>query len=125
MDTHVITSQAVRSVLRDYWNQYKRHPWRAAGAFLLPSIGTIFVFFVPPLMIARLINLFVEHNEISLAVAAPYIVLFGVLWLVGEAFWRVGMHNIIQLEFAGIKVLSKLTFSRLVERDYDFYVNNF
>ncbi len=125
MKKRVITGEAVRQVLRDYWRQYKTYPWYVGIGFLLPAIGTILVFFVPPLIVARLLNIFIAQGEISINTAGSYILLFGGLWLLGEAFWRIGMNFLIKIETKGINSLSRTVFHRLMERDYNFYTDNF
>ena len=125
MNKQIITRQAVNQVLSDYWRQYRTHSWIAIAAFFTPAIGSIFVFFVPPLIVAKIINIFIEQNEISLSTAGIYIALLGGSWLFGEILWRVGLHYLIKLEAKGINNLCKTAFQRLMERDYDFYANNF
>jgi ATP-binding cassette subfamily B protein len=125
MDKQTISKEAVRRVLNDYWTQYKTYPIKALVAFILPAIGTILVFFVPPLVVGKLIDLFVAQGTISFSGAVPYIFWFGALWMVGEVLWRIGMHYLNVVEAQGINTLSKTAFRRLVERDYDFYTNNF
>src|SRR3989344_77037 len=125
MEKRVITKEAVHQVLRDYWHQYKDYPWHVGVGFFLPAIGVILVFFVPPLIVARLINIFVAQGEISVNTAGSYVLLFGGLWLLGEVFWRIGMNSVIKVETKGINSLSRTAFRRLTERDYDFYTDNF
>ncbi len=125
MQKETITKQAVRQVLLDYWRQYKKNPWNTGIGFLLPAIGSIFIFFIPPLIIARLVNIFVANKKIELSTATNYIIFFGVAWLVGEILWRIGEHFIIKLETNGINNLAKTAFHKLTERDYTFYTNNF
>ncbi len=125
MDSQVITREAVRQVLRDYWQQYKTHPWYSITGFVMPALGIILTTFVPPLIIARLVNVFVAEGFISLTNAWGLIALMGGLWFLGEIFWRIGLHFFIQMEAAGIYRLCRIAFHRLVERDYDFYTNNF
>lgn len=126
MDTkQTITRPAVMQVLRDYWSEYKRYPLYSALAFLTPALGNIFVFFIPPLIIARLINIFSEQGEIPLTTLVFHVALFGGLWLVGEVLWRIGFAFVIKLETEGIKNLSARAFERLVARDYVFFTNNF
>ena len=125
MSSHVITSQAVRQVLSDYWCEYRKYPWRTAIAFFVPAIGTIFVSFVPPLIVAKLIDIFVSKGSISLAEVTGYIGLLGGLWMLGEIFWRIGMHFLIDIETKGLNDLSRAAFLILGKRDYDFFVDNF
>ena len=124
-EKEIITSKAVRQVLRDYWKQYKSYPLYSGVGFFLPAIGDIFVFFVPPLIVAHIINTFIAQGQISLDSVGKYIVLFGGLWLLGEVFWRIGMHFVIKLEAKGLSNLNRIGFRRLLARDYDFYANNF
>ncbi len=125
MADQAITKEAVRQVLRDYSRQYRRRPVYVVLAFIMPPIGSVLVNFVPPLIIAHLITLFSIEGHVSLADATDYIILFGVLWLIGELLWRVGLHYLIKLETEGINRLTKDSFRRLTELDYDFYTNNF
>jgi ATP-binding cassette subfamily B protein len=125
MNNQVITRQAVRQVLSDYWRQYRMHPGYAIGAFCVPAIGSIFVFFVPPLIVGRLINIFITQGTVSLAAAGGYIALLGGLWLFGEVLWRIGLHLLIRLEEKGLNDLGRTAFRRLEQRDHDFYTNNF
>jgi ATP-binding cassette, subfamily B, bacterial len=125
MDKQIITREAVHQVLRDYWHQYKIHPWFSAIAFLMPAIGTIFVFFIPPLILAKLVNIFIAQGVISLTSVGKYIALLGGLWLLGEIFWRIGIHFLTKIEAEGMNNLCKTAFSRLVARDYNFYANHF
>ena len=125
MEEKVITGQAVRQVLRDYWRQYRNDPWRSLVAFSFPAIGTIFIFFIPPLIVARIIDIFIKQGQVSISAVSFYLILFGILWFLGEVMWRIGMHALIRVEAEGISKLAKVAFDRLVERDYDFYSNNF
>ena len=124
MDKRSITGAAVKQVLKDYWGQYAKHPWYSLWAFFAPAIGTVLVFFVPPLLVARILNVFVAEG-ISLDSVWIYILLFMTLWLSGEVLWRFGGHYLNKLEAAAVNDLAKNGFKRLLDRDYDFYTNNF
>src|SRR3990167_7455422 len=112
-EKEVITRQAVRQVLREYLSQYKTHWLMALIGFLFPAVGTILVFFVPPLIIEKLINFMVEEGKISVSAVSNYIVWFAVLWMLGEIFWRIGLHFLIKLEAKALKNLGTLAFRRL------------
>jgi ATP-binding cassette subfamily B protein len=125
MEKDVITKVAVGQVLKDYRDQYKAHPFMTVFAFVLPAIGNVLVFFVPALVVARIIDMFVARGGVSIQELWWYILLFGGIWLLGEGFWRVGIHFLVGLEVYGINALQRISFRRLVERDYEFYTNNF
>jgi ATP-binding cassette subfamily B protein len=118
-------SNSVRQVLRDYVLQYKDHPWYTFFSFFMPAVGTVLIFFVPPLIVAKLINMYVAQQSISSSVATKYIALFAGLWLLGEMLWRIGLHFLIKLDVEALRALSRSAFSKLAARDYDFYTNNF
>ncbi len=125
MEKENISREAVRSVLSDYWQQYKKYPSDMIIGFIAPVIGSILVFFVPPLIIAQIVNMFVAYEQVSLDMVTGYIILFGVLWISGEIFWRIGMHHIIRLEANGMYSLSMQAFQNLSYRDHRFFVDNF
>jgi ATP-binding cassette subfamily B protein len=125
MEEPKISKKAIRQVLRDFWSEYTKKPLVTLIAFILPAFGNILVFFVPPLILAKIIDIFIANNVISLGLVTNYIVLFAVLWFTGELMWRIGMHYLIKLETNGIKSLSRLSFRRLMGREYAFYANNF
>src|SRR3989344_4937244 len=125
MHHEIVSKEAVKSVLRDYWVQYKAYSWKTILVFLLPGIGSVFTLFVPPLIMGNLIDIFIANGTISLTGVGVYIGLFGGLWLLGEIFWRAGFHFRIRRETQGIKNLGRTAFRRLADRDYDFYANHF
>ncbi len=121
----VITKQAVDQVLQDYRQQFITNPLYAGVAFLFPATGNILVFFVPPLIVAQMIDIFVARGVIIFSEVQWHVVVFGGIWLLGEVCWRIGMHALIRLEERGLNTLGRLSFQRLMDRDYAFYANNF
>ncbi len=124
-EKRTITNKAIRYVLAEYWLQYRHKPWISFFAFLLPAVGSIFVFFVPPLIFSHIVNILTTQKNITLIELAPHIALLGGLWFFGEMLWRIGMHLDIILEAEGIRQLCNQSFKLLMNRDYDFYSNNF
>lgn len=120
-----ISTPAIKQVLRDYWQLYKTHPWWTIMSFIAPGIGSIFVFYVPPLIVANIIDRFIANNGVTLSSVGGLVLLFAGGWLFGETLWRIGIHYLIKLEAMGVNSLSNLAFRRLSDRDYDFYTNNF
>lgn len=125
MEKKIITKQAINQVLKYYWLEYKKRPWLTFFGFLLPSIGTLLIFFIPPLIIGRLIDTFTTRGAISFDGIIKYIVLFGVVWLLGEIFWRIGIYFMNKLKALAVNSLSKIAFKKITDRDYEFYTNNF
>jgi len=120
-----ITKEAVSEVISDYWTQLRAYPWQSFLAIFAPGIGSVFVFYVPPLVVAQLVDNFVKTGKISLSGSFGYLALFGLGWLLGEALWRLGLHFLIEIEGKGTNVLLRKAFDKLLSRDYDFYTDHF
>ncbi len=121
----LVQSPAIRQVLADYWQQYKTFPLWTAIAFLAPALGSICIFFAPPLIVARLINAYVAEGSLSFRTAGPFILLFAGIWYIGELLWRLGFYYLTKFKEEGIRRLSRLAFTRLTDRDYHFYTDHF
>jgi len=119
------TKQAIQLAVRDYLGQYKKHPWLFLGGFVLPAIGNILVFFVPPLILAHILDTFTQTGSITLESAMPNIILMAALWFLGEACWRAGVYFLNRLIEVGSNDLGRNAFAKLQSRDYDFYANHF
>ncbi len=117
--------QATRQVLVDFWGEYVKNPRHAFLAFLMPAMGSILVFFIPPLIVAKLVDMFVINGFLDMRSTFSYIGLFAGVWLLGEVFWRIGIHAVIRLNTLGINALSRRAYTLLAQQDYNFYAHNF
>lgn len=91
---------------------------------LVITIGTILVFYVPPLVIASLIGSSPD-TTITLSNGWIYLVLFGGAWLLGEAFWRIAFWMIQRFEINAFDYLLNYSFKQLLKQDLAFYHNRF
>lgn len=117
--------QATKLAVFNYWQQMK-HDWKlAAAGFLLPSIGTVLVFYVPTLIVAKILARFNNHAYNNLSDFIPYVFWFIALWGAGEILWRAGTHFLIKAEVNGMERLYKQAMDALLEKDLTFFHNNF
>ena len=58
------------------------------ASVLLPALADILNVYAPPLVIARLLGRYANHDVLTLRDLAPYIAAFAGLWLTGQACWR-------------------------------------
>src|SRR4051794_21906493 len=79
---------ANRLAIRRYLAQIWRERRTALPAMVLPGIGSIFTTYVPPLIVAAVLNRY-GGGKPTLHDILPYLLLFGGSWLAGEAIWRV------------------------------------
>ena len=83
--------KAVRLAVKHYWQQVL-YDWYLAGpALILPGIGNILGFYVPPLIVAKILANYAGGTHPTIGNLIPYIALFAGLWLVGEALWRIAI----------------------------------
>lgn len=87
--TNTKTEQNTTKIaLRHYLGQIK-HDWLlSVPTMLLSGIGNILVFYVPPLIIAALIQRLGDGKDFSVNDALPYVATFAGVWILGEALWR-------------------------------------
>jgi ATP-binding cassette subfamily B protein len=112
-------------VVRRYAAQIRRRPALAIPALLLPGIGTILVFYAPPLVIAKLLAAFARGEQLSSGQLAPYVLTFAALWLAGEVLWRVADCFIARAEIRGMEALYIEALDELLAKDLPFFHDNF
>lgn len=117
--------KALRLALKNYGHQMLID-WRLTLlALLLPAVGSILVFYLPPLIVAKMLTKFSSSGTHSLGDFVPYILWFAGLWALGEAFWRVAMFFLARLETRGMKRLYTSGLKELLQKDIDFFNNEF
>ncbi len=117
--------QATKLAVRHYWQQMKRDWKTVTPAFLLPGLGSILVFYAPPLIIARILVRFGQQSHPELGQFIPYVILFAVVWAAGEILWRFGIHFLIKSEVRGMERLYNQAMGFLFDKDLAFFHNNF
>src|SRR6266566_2748746 len=112
-------------VVRRYAAQIRRRPALAIPALLLPGIGTVLVFYAPPLVIAKLLAAFARGQQFSSGQLAPYVLTFAALWLAGEVLWRAADCFIARAEIRGMEALYIEALDELLAKDLPFFHDNF
>ena len=112
-------------VLRRYGRQIMLRPWVAIPALALPGIGDVFVFYAPPLIVARLLGAVAHDQTLTLGMFVPYVLTFTALWFTGEAVWRVAEALIARAEIGGIESLYIEAMDELLAKDLAFFHDNF
>lgn len=112
----------VRAVVREY-NKHIKKEWRMATAvFSCVIIGTILIFYVPPLVIAALIQ---QKGTVTLQNGLGYLAVFGGAWLAGEMLWRVSFYFMARFEAKTLERLYIYAFNELLHKDQSFYKDRF
>ena len=116
---------AIRLVMRRYLRRVRARPWLAITSLVLPGVGNIFVFFVPPLAIAHLLGLLAHNPQAGVGELVNPVILLAVAWLGGEAIWRLVGLALSRLECHAIGKLYIEAMDDLFAKDAGFFHNNF
>jgi ATP-binding cassette subfamily B protein len=116
---------AIRFVLTRYFAQARRQPFMATGAILLPAAADILNYYVPPLVVARLLGRFARNEALSSRELAPYVLAFAGLWTAGQICGRLAVACIIRVEVRGLQALYIEAMNELLAKDLAFFQNNY
>ncbi|MFF5638845.1 ABC transporter ATP-binding protein [Streptomyces sp. NPDC012825] len=111
--------------LRHYGRELLRLRWLTAPAMLLPALGNIGIFYVAPLVVAKLVGQVAGDGAGDLGAHLPYVLGFAGVLLLGEALWRVGLHCLNRLDARGIENLYVVGMDELFAKDTSFFHDNF
>ncbi|KOX30450.1 ABC transporter ATP-binding protein [Streptomyces sp. NRRL F-6491] len=94
---------------------------------LLPALGNIGIFYVAPLVVAKLVGRVAGDGDGAgdLGAHLPYVLGFAGVLLLGEALWRVGLHCLNRLDARGIEHLYVVGMDELFAKDASFFHDNF
>jgi ATP-binding cassette, subfamily B, bacterial len=118
-------SNALKLVLQRYWAQIRRRPALAIPALLLPAIGDVLAFYVPPLIVAKLLSAFARQDRLSARDLIPFVLTFTGVWLAGEVIWRIAAPMIARAEIRGIESLYLEAMDELLGKDLAFFQDNY
>ncbi len=116
---------AIKLATRHYLKQMWRGKYLALPALLLPAIGSVFIFYVPPLLVAKALVKFGHQAHPSLQTFVPFLLLFAGLWALGEMMWRVAIFFLNRFERQGIYELYVSGMDYLFAKDVSFFHDNF
>ncbi|MER7913891.1 ABC transporter ATP-binding protein [Streptomyces sp. NPDC096068] len=118
---------SVLLALRHYGRQLLRLRWLTAPAMLLPALGNIGIFYVAPLVVAKLVAQVAGDGAGAGDIGAhlPYVLGFAGVLLLGEGLWRVGLHCLNRLDARGIEDLYVVGMDELFAKDASFFHDNF
>jgi len=116
---------AFRLAMGNYAAQLREDRRRTVPALLLPGIGSILVWFCPPLVIAAVLQRFDDGDRPALRELTPYLLVFTAVWLAGEVVWRFGIHFLNRAAAGGVATLQKRGMEALYDKDLAFFHDNF
>lgn len=112
--------------LRYYGRELRRLRRLTVPAMLMPALGNIGISYVAPLIVAKLVGRIAgDGRGVSIGAALPYVLAFGGVLLLAEAFWRLGLHCLNRLDALGIERLYVIGMDELFAKDASFFHDNF
>ncbi|MFD9030129.1 ABC transporter ATP-binding protein [Streptomyces sp. NPDC059567] len=111
--------------LRYYGRELARLRWLTLPAMLLPALGNIGIFYIAPLVVAKLVGRIVGGGRTDVGSMLPYVLGFAGVLLFAELLWRIGLHCLNRLDARGIEQLYVLGMDELFAKDAAFFHDNF
>ncbi|WP_420718751.1 ABC transporter ATP-binding protein [Streptomyces sp. XY413] len=116
---------SVLLALRCYGRELARLRRVAVPAMLLPALGNIGIFYIAPLVVAKLVGRVAEGGGAGLDTMLPYVLAFAGVLLLAETLWRIGLHCLNRLDARGIEHLYVIGMDELFAKDAAFFHDNF
>lgn len=117
--------QAYRLAIKHYLRLILQDWKFTIPSMLCTGIGTIFAFYLPPLIIAKLIGAYRNTSLPGFNELLPYVAIIGASWLFAELLWRLGIFLLIKGEVKGTEKLYNYALKQLLEKDLAFFHDNF
>lgn len=99
--------------------------WLTLPAMLLPALGNIGIYYLAPLVVAKLVGRIAGDTDVSLGWTLPYVLGFAGVLLLAEALWRIGLHCLNRLAARSIEQLYVIGMDQLFAKDAAFFHDNF
>lgn len=124
METTKPSTTATKLAIRHYFGQIWQQRLFSIPIMLLVGVGSILVFYTPPLIVASVVKRF-NGTPPSLQALLPYLLLFAGIWLVGEMLWRLAFICLARMEARSMNNLYVGALNELSQKDIGFFHNNF
>ncbi|MDW4910364.1 ABC transporter ATP-binding protein [Streptomyces sp. ADMS] len=111
--------------LRYYGRELARLRRLTAPAMLLPALGNIGLYYIAPLVVAKLVGRIAGDDIITFGSALPYVLGFAGVLLLSEVLWRMGLHCLNRVDARGIEHLYVIGMDELFAKDAAFFHDNF
>ncbi|MEV0589542.1 ABC transporter ATP-binding protein [Nonomuraea sp. NPDC050310] len=109
-----------------YYGRELRRQWPVAiPALISPALGNICLHYLAPLAVGALVGHLAGGGDGTLGTLLPYVLAFGAMLLLGEVWWRVGLHFLNRTDARGIERLGAVGMDELMARDSAFFHDNF
>ncbi len=115
----------VSRVIAQYKNAAMQYKRLILPPLILAAPARILVDYIPPLFIAHILNSITQGKNATVNELMPWIVGFLAAAWFGELLWRIILFIMNRGDSKVIAYLANKTFSRLMEKEYSFFANNF
>ncbi|MCA9327546.1 ABC transporter ATP-binding protein, partial [Candidatus Saccharibacteria bacterium] len=128
MKTTADDTEGMKIALQYYWSCLKRYPRSLWGIALSMPFTTLFSRYLPPLMIAHVLDKLIKHNYDASDLLGSFggeMALFIAVLLVGIALWRLVDFFMWRLEQNIQQDIAEHVFRHLQSLSLNFHANNF
>jgi ATP-binding cassette subfamily B protein len=121
---HKASKEATKLAVQHYTSMIWKHWKFTIPAMLLVALGSIFVAYIPPLVVAAAIQRFQDVAP-TFDLVWPYLMWFGAIWFAGELMWRATFLLLARGEMRAMRDLYINGLGALQKKDLGFFHNNF
>ncbi|MFE9651289.1 ABC transporter ATP-binding protein [Streptomyces sp. NPDC006365] len=111
--------------LRHYGRELARLRRLTVPGMLLPALGNIGLYYIAPLVVAKLVGRIADDAGSTVGSTLPYVLGFAGVMLLAETLWRIGLHCLNRLDALGIEHLYIVGMDELFAKDAAFFHDNF
>ena len=116
---------ALALAVRRYLSALRQQGPLAVVALVAPALGNVLIFYIPPLVVARLVGRIATDGALPAEGTAGYVTWFAVSWFAGECLWRLGIHCLNRTDANGIAQLYVSGMDELLAKDLAFFHDSF
>jgi ATP-binding cassette subfamily B protein len=116
---------ATKLAVKHYLHQFQLDWKLFLPGFLLPTIGTTLVQYVPTLIVADVLVKFSQKSYTNLSDFIPYVLLLALTWGSGQFLFRIGNIFAIKAQVRGLERLYNNAMEYLLTKDIAFFHDNF
>ncbi len=125
MESTKTEHNTTKIAFRHYLGQIKHDWFLSVPTMVLSGVGNILVFYVPPLIIAALIQRLGNGKDFSVSDALPFVITFAGVWIFGEVLWRLTFYFMIKFETRTLDRLYNFAMQEILKKDIHFFQDNF
>ncbi len=119
----------IKETIRYFWRHIIRHKGWLVGVFLIVPLASLFLNFIPPIVVAGMLQKITSgnyvHGDLWGSFGKPLLIYAAVILLGGVLLWRAAVYCIWSLHTRVIQSIHQELFAHLMSMSANFHANSF